>query len=50
MEKTAVYEEKDGRTAVPVRLDPAGSVFVVFRERSAGADHIIAVERAGKKE
>ena len=26
------YEEKDGRTTVPLALDPCGSVFVVFRE------------------
>ncbi len=35
--------EKDGRTAVPMRLDPHGSVFVVFRETPAGP-HAVALE------
>ena len=29
------YEEKDGRTSVPLDFDPCGSWFVVFREPSA---------------
>jgi hypothetical protein len=28
---TVAQEQKDGRTLIPVHLDPAGSVFVVFR-------------------
>ena len=32
--KVATYEEADGRTRVPLRLDPAGSIFVVFRAPS----------------
>ena len=35
--------ETDGRTAVPMRLDPHGSVFVVFREAPA-APHAVALE------
>ncbi len=31
----AAYEEKDGRTIVPLDFDPCGSWFVVFREPSA---------------
>ncbi len=34
IESCAVYEEKDGRTIIPMVLDPAGSVFVVFREKA----------------
>ena len=41
-----VYEEKDGRTRVPLRLDPAASAFVVFRH-PAPADSIVAVDRQG---
>ncbi|MCX6896688.1 MAG: glycosyl hydrolase [Verrucomicrobia bacterium] len=39
MEKAAAYEEKDGITRVPLRFDPSGSVFVVFRKPSAGQPH-----------
>ena len=31
MEGAAVYEDRDGTTRLPIRLDPSGSVFVVFR-------------------
>jgi hypothetical protein len=31
--KPAIYRERDGRTALPLRFDPAGSIFVVFREK-----------------
>ena len=37
IEKCPVYEEKDGRTIIPMVLDPAGSVFVVFRGKSESA-------------
>ena len=35
MENAPVFSEKDGRTTVPLRLGPAGSVFVVFRHPAA---------------
>ena len=35
MENAPVFSEKDGRTSVPLRFDPAGSVFVVFRHPAA---------------
>ncbi len=44
MEKAPVFAEADGRTTVPLRFDPAGSVFVVFRDR-APADHVVAVQQ-----
>lgn len=31
----AVYQERDGRTLLPLWLEPAGSVFVVFRKPAA---------------
>jgi hypothetical protein len=34
-EFTTAYEEKDGRTFVPLAFDPCGSWFVVFREPAA---------------
>ncbi len=37
IEPCVVYEEKDGRTTIPMVLDPAGSVFVVFREKATAA-------------
>lgn len=40
-----VYEEAGGRTRVPLRLDPFGSVFVIFRPRST-AEHPVALTRA----
>jgi hypothetical protein len=36
----AADDKSDGRTRVRLQLDPAGSVFVVFRERSRG-DHLV---------
>jgi hypothetical protein len=47
MEKAPIYTETDGRTSIPLRLDPAGSVFVVFREKATGADHVVAVTSTG---
>ena len=40
-----VYDVVDGRARVPLRLDPAGSVFVVFR--AAAAQRVTAVARDG---
>lgn len=39
MEDAAVFEEKDGQTTLPLRLDAAGSVFVVFRKAPAAKPH-----------
>ncbi len=35
IEVCTVYEQKNGRTLVPMVFDPAGSVFVVFRDKAA---------------
>lgn len=40
IEKAPLYREENGRTVVPLRLDPSGSVFVVFRNPSG--DHLVA--------
>ena len=49
IEPAPVYTERDGRVSVPLRFDPAGSVFVVFRA-PAPADHAVAVRRTGAEE
>ncbi len=46
IEPCAVWREVDGRTEVPLHFDPAGSVFVVFRE-PAKDDHLVAVKGDG---
>jgi hypothetical protein len=43
MERAPVFQEKDGCTTVPLRFDPAGSVFVVFRQPVSG-DHAVAFQ------
>lgn len=40
--KAPLWREQDGRTIVSLAFEPAGSVFVIFREPSHGADHIVA--------
>ncbi|MCP4196001.1 MAG: hypothetical protein GY762_02530, partial [Proteobacteria bacterium] len=37
IEKCTVYEEKDGRTIIPMVFDPAGACFVVFRDKAKAA-------------
>jgi hypothetical protein len=37
IEKCVVYEEKEGRTIVPMVFDPAAAYFVVFREKAKTA-------------
>ena len=44
VEKPAAYAQKNGRTSVPLRLAPYGSVFVVFRGPAA-ANSIVDVRR-----
>jgi hypothetical protein len=41
-----VYEQSSHATSIPLHFEPAGSVFVVFRPRSA-APHAIAIEAIG---
>jgi hypothetical protein len=42
-EDAAVFETKDGITRLPLRLEAAGSTFVVFR-KPAAADHIVSAQ------
>ncbi len=48
LERAPVYGEHDGLTTVALTLEPSGSVFVVFRARSANDKPVIAVARDGK--
>jgi hypothetical protein len=43
-----VWREQGGRTIVPFDFDPAGSVFIVFRRTSAGADPVVDVGQASR--
>ena len=48
IERPAVYTAADGVVRLPLAFEPAGSVFVVFREKAAPkAEQIIAVTRNG---
>ncbi len=47
MEAAPVWSVQGGRTMVPIRFDPAGSVFVVFRKPAAGADHVVSMSGPG---
>jgi len=48
VEPAPVYRVEGGRTVVPLRFDPAGSVFVVFRAPAGAADPIVAATRNGE--
>ncbi len=49
IEPVAAYEEKQGTTRLPVRLEPKGSVFVVFRPQSKNnLSSIASVTRNGE--
>ncbi|MBU0640578.1 MAG: hypothetical protein KKB50_17085 [Planctomycetes bacterium] len=45
MEVAPVWSEQDGRITVPIHFDPAGSVFVVFRQAAGDVDHLVSVTR-----
>ncbi len=46
IERTVVHTSSGDRTTIPLRLDPAGSVFVVFRRAATGAT-IATLEKDG---
>lgn len=48
IEPAPVYRFAGGRTVLPMRLDPAGSVFVVFRKPAQGTTHVVSVRAPGK--
>ena len=48
MEPAAIYQETNGLTSVMLRLDPAGSVFVVFRKGRGLDNPLVSIMRNGK--
>ena len=48
MKMAPVFTIRDGRTVLPVVLDPRGSVFVVFRKPLASQDAVVAVRHNGE--
>ncbi|MBN2578370.1 MAG: alpha-L-rhamnosidase N-terminal domain-containing protein, partial [Pirellulales bacterium] len=49
IERPAVYETADGMVRMPVSFDPAGSLFVVFRDAAEPAsEQIVSVDKNGK--
>ena len=48
IENVPVFTERDGRTTVPLRFDPAGSVFVVFRH-PVTTDHFVVAKQTGAR-
>jgi hypothetical protein len=50
IEHPAVYDTADGVVRLPLSFGPAGSVFVVFRNKAASkAERIVSVTRKGKE-
>jgi len=43
IEAAPVWSAQDGRTKVRLNFEPAGSVFVIFRNAAGSADHVVAV-------
>src|SRR5450756_1348551 len=48
METMALYRTANGCTTLPIRFDPVGSVFVIFRRAEAGADPVAGIRHDGK--
>jgi len=48
IEVAAAWEEKAGLTEVPLRLEPSGSVFVVFRRKAERVDAVVALNHTGR--
>jgi hypothetical protein len=43
-----IYHSDSGRTAIPLHLQPSGSVFVVFKKAAAGTNGLNTLKRNGK--
>ena len=48
IERVAAYEQANGVTRIPIRFEPGGSVFLVFRPGTAPADPVTSVTRDGQ--
>lgn len=50
IEAIAVFEETNGCTRIPLRFEPAGAMFIVFKKGNAKAsDRIVSVKRDGQE-
>lgn len=47
IEQVAIYDEKDGVTRLPLRLEPYASIFVVFRRGTVDSSRVISITRDG---
>ncbi|HTL30851.1 MAG TPA: glycosyl hydrolase, partial [Tepidisphaeraceae bacterium] len=47
METASVFSNENGRTTVPLRFDPSGSVFVIFSKSARGVEPVESVTRDG---
>ena len=43
IEQAPVWRDDGNRITVPLQFDPAGSVFVVFRNKAGGGDHVAEI-------
>jgi hypothetical protein len=50
IEFPAQWRQVDDRTEMPLKFDPAGSLFVIFRKTSRGLDPLVEVTRNGREE
>jgi len=46
IENAPVWREENGRTILPLSFDPAGSIFVVFRNKTSGDGHLVSAKYA----
>jgi len=50
MEPISVFEESDGCTLIPLKFEPSGSMFIVFKKGKVKAsEQIVSVKRNGKE-
>ncbi|MCX6997369.1 MAG: glycosyl hydrolase [Kiritimatiellaeota bacterium] len=45
----SAFQEKDGTTTVPLRLEPHGSVFVIFRKPAMASNQIVSLTKDGRE-
>ncbi|HQH73765.1 MAG TPA: glycosyl hydrolase, partial [bacterium] len=48
IERAPLYREEKGLTTVSLRLEPSGSVFVIFQKSDPGSDPVVTVTRDGQ--
>ncbi len=48
IETAAAFTQKDGVTSLPLRFEPSGSLFVIFRKDAAGLEAVATLARDGR--